>query len=80
MAVERCVAWTNAAIIGSNDFAPVPLYRHLSVPPRSAFLFFAIGPSVSRIANALERRESGRIVRPRNVLNGATAGEFRARD
>ncbi|KAF1043379.1 MAG: putative citrate synthase 2 [Herbaspirillum frisingense] len=54
----------------SVDFALVALRRHLALPPGSAFGLFALGRSLGWIAQALEQRRTGSLIRPRAAYTG----------
>lgn len=54
----------------SIDFALVALRRHLNLPPGAAFLIFALGRTAGWIAQALEQRAEGQLIRPRAVYTG----------
>lgn len=54
----------------SLDFALVALRRALGLPEGAAFGLFALGRSVGWIAQALEQRESGGLIRPRATYTG----------
>lgn len=59
----------------SVDFALVALRRALKLPEGAAFALFALGRSVGWIAQALEQREDGGLIRPRAVYVGRREGE-----
>ncbi len=52
------------------DFALVALRRSLSLPDGAAFGLFALGRSIGWIAQALEQRADGGLIRPRAVYIG----------
>ena len=52
------------------DFALVALRRALKLPEGAAFGLFALGRSIGWIAQALEQREDGGLIRPRAVYVG----------
>ncbi|AWN49664.1 excisionase [Methylobacterium terrae] len=52
------------------DLALVALRRHLGLPRGAAFGLFALGRSVGWIAQALEQRRTGGLIRPRAVYVG----------
>ncbi|KMO10696.1 citrate synthase [Methylobacterium indicum] len=54
----------------SLDFALVALRRHLGLPRGSAFGLFALGRSAGWIAQALEQRRAGGLIRPRAIYVG----------
>jgi citrate synthase len=54
----------------SLDFALVALRRTLGLPDGAAFGLFALGRSVGWIAQALEQRDSGSLIRPRAAYTG----------
>lgn len=54
----------------SIDFALVALRRFLNLPEGAAFLIFALGRTVGWIAQALEQRADGHLIRPRAVYIG----------
>lgn len=54
----------------SLDLALVALRRHHGLPRGSAFGLFALGRSVGWIAQALEQRQAGGLIRPRAVYVG----------
>lgn len=69
----RAVAAAAEDLTGARpalDFALVALRRHLRLPRGSAFGLFALGRSVGWIAQALEQRQSGGLIRPRAVYVG----------
>ena len=55
----------------SLDFALVALRRSLSLPEGAAFGLFAVGRSIGWIAQALEQRAEGALIRPRAVYVGS---------
>lgn len=54
----------------SVDFALVALRRHLQLPVGAAFGLFALGRGMGWIAQALEQRASGELIRPRAAYTG----------
>jgi citrate synthase len=54
----------------SVDFALVALRRCLGLPDGAAFDLFAAGRSIGWIAQALEQRADGTLIRPRAVYVG----------
>jgi citrate synthase len=54
----------------SVDFALVALRRALRLPEGAAFGLFALGRSIGWIAQALEQRQDGSLIRPRAVYVG----------
>ncbi|WP_050476906.1 citrate synthase [Herbaspirillum rhizosphaerae] len=61
------------ALIGhhpSVDFALVAVRRHLQLPVGAAFGLFALGRGMGWIAQALEQRASGELIRPRAAYTG----------
>lgn len=52
------------------DFALVALRRFLNLPEGAAFLIFALGRTAGWIAQALEQRAEGQLIRPRAVYAG----------
>jgi citrate synthase len=55
----------------SLDFALVGLRRSLDLPEGAAFGLFAVGRSIGWIAQALEQRAAGALIRPRAVYVGS---------
>ncbi|MGX7706505.1 citrate/2-methylcitrate synthase [Methylobacterium sp. Gmos1] len=69
----RAVAAAGEALTGARpslDFALVALRRQLGLPRGSAFGLFALGRSAGWIAQALEQRQAGGLIRPRAVYVG----------
>ncbi len=61
------------ALIGhhpSVDFALVAVRRHLQLPVGAAFGLFALGRGMGWIAQALEQRATGELIRPRAAYIG----------
>jgi len=61
------------ALIGQHpsvDFALVAIRRHLQLPVGAAFGLFALGRGMGWIAQALEQRASGELIRPRAAYTG----------
>src|SRR5450830_270545 len=61
------------ALIGhhpSVDFALVAVRRHLKLPVGAAFGLFALGRGMGWIAQALEQRATGELIRPRAAYTG----------
>jgi citrate synthase len=61
------------ALIGhhpSVDFALVAVRRHLKLPVGAAFGLFALGRGMGWIAQALEQRATGELIRPRAAYIG----------
>jgi len=58
----------------SIDFALVALRRALGLPEDAAFGLFALGRSVGWIAQALEQRADGTLIRPRAIYTGPPHG------
>lgn len=61
------------ALIGQHpsvDFALVAVRRHLQLPVGAAFGLFALGRGMGWIAQALEQRASGELIRPRAAYTG----------
>lgn len=54
----------------SLDFALVAVRRHLQLPLGAAFGLFALGRGMGWIAQALEQRASGELIRPRAAYTG----------
>ncbi|WP_034297279.1 citrate synthase family protein [Herbaspirillum sp. RV1423] len=54
----------------SLDFALAALRRHLQLPVGAAFGLFALGRGMGWIAQALEQRASGELIRPRAAYTG----------
>ncbi|MDR0225884.1 MAG: citrate synthase family protein [Burkholderiaceae bacterium] len=66
--VEQAMELTGQA--PSVDFALVALRRHLGLPAGSAFGLFALGRCTGWLAQALEQRATGHIIRPRAAYTG----------
>ncbi|GJD62720.1 citrate synthase [Methylobacterium frigidaeris] len=69
----RAVAAAAQELTGARpalDFALVALRRRLALPRGSAFGLFALGRSVGWIAQGLEQRQAGGLIRPRSVYVG----------
>jgi len=54
----------------SLDFALAAVRRHLQLPPGAAYGLFALGRGMGWIAQALEQRASGELIRPRAAYTG----------
>ena len=52
------------------DFALVALRRSLALPEGAAFSLFALGRSIGWIAQSLEQRSDGGLIRPRAAYVG----------
>jgi citrate synthase len=52
------------------DFALVALRRRLALPEGAAFGLFALGRSIGWVAQALEQRADGGLIRPRATYIG----------
>lgn len=69
----RAITDAAEALTGARpalDFALVALRRHLGLRRGAAFGLFALGRSVGWIAQALEQRRTGGLIRPRAVYVG----------
>ncbi|MFD2263613.1 citrate synthase family protein [Lacibacterium aquatile] len=69
----RAIAEAVTALTGKRpalDFSLVALRRMLKLPEGAAFALFALGRSVGWIAQALEQRQTGALIRPRAVYVG----------
>src|SRR5450830_1759992 len=76
--MQQRLAWQDMiaaayALIGQHpsvDFALVAIRRHLQLPVGAAFGLFALGRGMGWIAQALEQRASGELIRPRAAYTG----------
>lgn len=60
----------------SVDFALVAVRRHLQLPMGAAFGLFALGRGMGWIAQALEQRATGELIRPRAAYTGPRPSEL----
>jgi len=71
--VWRDIIVATRSLIGQHpsvDFALVALRRHLQLPVGAAFGLFALGRGMGWIAQALEQRAGGELIRPRAAYSG----------